>query len=429
MQKTHSSKKPTVFYGYWILVATFFCAFIWAGCTIFNFSLFVKPLEAEFGWGRGEIMIAFTILFLVIGVASPFAGRLVDRYGARKVIAIGALIGGLGLALLSLTHNLWYFYASYAVSGVGMAAIGLTPATAVVSNWFHKRRGLAIGIMSAGLGVGGITLAPLVGGYLIPTFGWRVSYLGLGILTWALIIPLALLVIRTKPADMGLYPDGVEAPEIVAAEASLSTSGGFTLRMALATPTFWLMTIPFLFGAFGETGVMQNQVPYLVDIGFPIAMAATALGGVGLAGTIGTLGFGWLCDRIHPKYALSIGLGLRLVSIIILMNVRPESSLAMVWLYAITMGLGAGSGLPAMSVLTSHSFGLASYGAIFGTILMTAMVSTAAGPIMAGYMYDIMNTYHWAFIICSALTAVATFTILAVHRPKLRSWIQDPPKL
>jgi len=429
MQKTPTTKKPKVFYGYWILVATFFCVFIWSVCTIFHFSLFVKPLEAEFGWGRGEIMVAFTILFLVMGLVSPLAGRLLDRYGARKVIAIGALIGGLGFLLLSQTHNLWYFYIGYAVSGAGMAAIGLTPATAVVSKWFHKRRGLAIGIMGTGIGTGGISLAPFIAGYLIPNFGWRVSYLGLAVLAWIL-IPLALFLIRTKPADMGLHPDGVETAELDAvAQGSTSTSGGLTLKMALATSPFWLIAISFLLGAFGENGIMQNQVPHLEDIGFSAATAATALGAVGLAGIIGNLSFGWLCDRINPKYAFSINLGLRLVSIIILMNVRPESSLAMIWAYAIPMGLAAGGAMPAMSVFTSHSFGLASYGAIFGMMTMMAMVGVAAGPLMAGYMFDAMQTYYWAFIIFLALIVIAIPMSLAVRRPKLRSSVQDPPKL
>jgi len=417
-QKPYVTKKPKVFYGYWVLVAAFFCVFIWAVCVFFHFSLFVKPLEADFGWGRGEIMVAFTILSIVGGLASPIVGRLVDRYGARRVIAIGALIVGLGLALLSQTHNLWYFYIDYAVIGIGMAAMGPVPATTVVSNWFNKRRGLAIGVMGIGMGTGGLTLAPVIAGYLIPNFGWEASYLGLAVLAWIL-IPLALLVIRTKPADMGLHPDGIEAPEIATVvEGSPSTPEGFTPKMALATSPFWLITIPCLLGAFGHTGVMQNQAPHLEDIGFSAATAATALGSFALAAIIGQLGFGWLCDRMQPKYALSISLSLQLAGIIILMNVQPGSSLAMIWLYAITLGLGAGAMLPIMSVLTSRSFGLASYGAIFGMMTMMVMIGNATGPLMAGYMYDAMNTYHWAFIIFIALLAVAIPIALAVRRPR-----------
>ena len=364
-------------------------------------------------------MAAFTIYNLAMGVASPFVGRVIDRYGARRVIAIGALIAGLGFVLLSLMNTLWHFYASYAVIGVGMAAMGHVPSSTIVSNWFKKRRGTAIGIMSSGIGAGGIALAPLVGGYLIPNFGWRVSYLVLAVLTWVLIIPLALLVIKTKPADMGLYPDGIEAPEAVAmTEASPPTAKGVTLRMALATPAFWLIAVSFLTADFSRASTIQSQVPYLEDIGFPVAIAAGALGGVGLGSLVGKFGFGWLCDRIPPKYACFIGLGLLAVSIIILMNVEPASPLALIWLYAILIGLSAGSWLPTMSMLISTNFGLAAYGTLYGLVAFAQAIGVATGPLMAGYMFDTMGTYHWAFIIFLALGAVAIPTILAVRRPK-----------
>lgn len=414
----HFSKKPKVFYGYWVVVAAFLCVFIMSGCGFYAFSLFVKPLQADFGWDRGGIMTAFAVYYLVMGVASPFVGRLVDRYGARKVIAIGAVIGGLGFILLSLMNNLWYFYGGYIVTGIGMAAIGTVPASVVVSNWFKKRRGTAIGLMSAGVGAGGFVLAPFVGGYLIPNFSWRASYLALALLTWML-IPLVLLVIKTKPADMGLYPDGMPAPEAMAVtEASLSASEGLSLKVALATPALWLIAVSFLASAFSHVGVIQSQVPYLEDIGFPVAAAAGALGGVGLGSLIGKLGFGWLCDRIQPKYACCISLVLQLVSIIILMSVQPVSPLAIIWLYAIVMGLGTGGWLPTMSMLISASFGSASYGAIFGMVILAQNVGIATGPLMAGYMYDTMNTYHWAFIILSALYIVAIPAVLAVRCPK-----------
>jgi len=297
--------------------------------------------------------------------------------------------------------------------------MSIVPATALVSNWFKRKRGLAIGITSAGTGVGGLALAPLIGGYLIPNLGWRASYLALALLTWVLIIPLALLVIKTKPADMGLYPDGIEAREAVAVtKASLPVSEGLTQKMALATSGFWLIAMSFLLSGFSQVGIIQNQVPHLEDIGFPIAMAATTLSGVGMGSAIGKFGFGWLCDRIPPKYACCIGFGLQVAAIIILVNVRPGSPLAIIWLYAITMGLGAGSWLPTMSMLISTNFGLASYGAILGIVMLFQNIGVATGPLMAAYMYDTMNTYQWAFTIFVALYVIAIPAILMVRRPK-----------
>ena len=365
-------------------------------------------------------MLAFTIAYLVIGVASPIVGRVIDRYGAKGVISFGALVAGLGFVVLSIVKNLWTFYAGYIIVGVGIAALGIVPASTAVSNWFEKKRGAAIGIMSTGIGIGGLVVAPLTGSYLIPNFGWSMSYLALALLTWVLIIPLTLLIVRMKPADMGLYPDGTEAPEVVVVnDAPPSSVPGLTLKAALATSSFWLIAFSYLLSMLSLNGVMLNQVPYLEDIGFPVTIAATALGAVGITSAVAKLGFGWLCDKIPAKYAYSIGLGLELAAIIILMSVSPSSPQAAVWLYAVIMGLAMGSWMPAMSMLISKTFGLASYGAVFGMITLFQLIGTAIGPLAAGYMYDVTNTYRWAFFTFLALTALAIPAILAVRRPGL----------
>ncbi len=413
------SKKPKIFYGYWIVASTFFCAFIDSACGYYGFSLFVTPLEADFGWGRGTIMVAWTIRFLTVGLASPVFGKLVDRYGSRRIIPIGATIGGLGFILLTQTTNLWYFYIGWAAIGVGIAGSGLVPGTAVVSNWFKKRRGTALGIMGVGFGAGGV-LSPLIGGYLIPNFGWRAAYFALALLT-LILIPVALLVIRTKPAEMGLSPYGAEDNEAVTetkAEDSSSPAGGLTLKMALATSSFWLIGISYLIASMGETGITQSQVPFLEDIGFPVAMAATTLAVVGIWSAIGKFSFGWFCDHITVKYARAIGISFVLGGAIILTNVQAGSPVALIWLYTILQGFGVGSWMSTMSMLTSTTFGLASYGVIFGVIIVFQSVGNAIGPLFAGYMYDITGGYHQAFIVFIILLAIAIPTVLAVRRPK-----------
>ncbi len=412
--------KPKVFYGYWMLAIAFFCCFIHGGYGMYGFGLFVSHLQKDFDWSRGAIMTAFTICSLIGGFTHPITGRLVNRYGAGKVIAAGSLAMGLGFILLSRMNNIWNFYAGYAIIGVGLSAIGTIPASYVVSNWFKKRRGMAIGVMSAGIGTGGFILARFIGGYLIPGVGWRTSYLVMALFVW-LLIPLGLLLIKSKPADMGLYPDGVPMDEANAGtKAKFAASEGFTLKMALYTSAFWLICLSFVASGFGHVGVVQSQVPYLEDIGFPLAADATALSSVALGSLFGKLFFGWLCDKIQAKYACAIGVGLELIATCIIINTNQTTPITTMWLYAIVMGLGMGSNVPTLSLLVSTNFGLTSYGVIYGMTSLAQSLGSAPGPSVAGYMYDATHTYHQAFIIFAIVTAVSVAAVLAVRPPKIK---------
>ena len=413
-----ASKNPGIFYGYWIVAVTFFCSFIFSGCGFYAFSLFTTPLINEFGWGRGGIMGALTIFFMIGGLSSPAVGRLVDRYDIKKIVATGAFVTGLGFVFLSLVNTLWHFYAAYIVAGIGMAGIGMVPATTLISNWFVKRRGTAVGIMSSGIGAGGFIIAPLIGGYMIPNFGWRTSYLSIALFCWA-IIPFALLVLKSKPEDMGLYPDGVQANEVAAKdEALVAASQGLSLKMALATPIFWLICVSFLAHGIAESGTLQTHVPYMEGIGFSLAAASLLFGAVGLSSTIGKFLFGWLCDQIQAKYACAIGLGFQLAGVLILISLHQSSSVLLLWLYAIVIGLGVGSWLPAMSMLVSSNFGLSEYGSIFGLVNVNMAVGASIGPLVAGAVFDATGGYHWAFIIFIIAYTVAIPTVLLTRRPQ-----------
>jgi len=415
------TKTHKFFYGYWIVAVTFLCMFIESGAVFYAFSIFFKPLQAEFGWSRGGIAAGFTIFAAIRALTSPFIGGIVDRYGARKTIPLGAAVTGIGLVWLSFIQNLWSFYIGYVVLALGTTAMSSIPVTHVVSNWFTKRRGFAIGIMSTGVGVGGLVLAPLIGAYLIPSFGWRTSYFAMALLTWVLIIPTASLVLKSKPADIGLYPDGLSSAEAVAeAELLPPVSEGWTLSTALKTLTFWLIAAAFFSMNFSQAGTLQHQMNHLTDIGIPVATAATAVGAVGFGSAVGKFFFGWLCDKIQAKYAATISFTIQLAAIAVLVTLKETSPAAMIWLYVALFGFGMGGWMPTMAMLISSNFGLDSYGAIFGMLTLAHLLSAAIGPLVAGYLFDATQTYVGVFIIFLVLYAVSIPLMLAVRRPKSR---------
>jgi len=410
--------RSRIFYGYWLVAFAFLCMLVHAGCGPFVFSMFVKPLGSTFGWSRGQVMAGFTIFYVVMGIASPLVGRSVDRYGVRPVIPVGALVMGLGFVVASWMSDLYVFYLACVLGGAGAAGMGHVPASAMVSNWFKRRRGTAVGVMAAGLGAGGVVMAPITA-YIIENSGWRDAYFVIAIIIWVTIIPAALLLVRTRPSDMGLYPDGDSAPAIAAPEEKTRVvASGLTLRQAMAMAAFWLMGISYGFSAFSAVGTLQTVVPFLGDTGYPMAIAAAAIALIGVGSGVGKVFFGWLCDRAQPRFVFGIGLCLQLGGILVLLNVHAGSPLAVIWTASLVLGLGNGSWLPTMSLLVSTSFGLASYGAVFGAITLLQNAGLATGPLFAGMMYDTTGTYYVALAIFAGLYAISIPSILLVKSPK-----------
>ncbi len=413
-------KISRTFYGYWVLAACFLLNVISAGCGPISFSFFVTSLEKALNWSRTEIMTGFTLFFICAAISAPFSGRMVHHYGARKVISLGALSACIGYILLSQMSGLWQYYIGYALIGTGVAATGPVITTLIISNWFIHRRGMAIGAMSMGAGTAGMIFTPLVIIYLLPNLGWSQSYLIFAAITGGLAIPLAALVIRTKPADMGLLPDGRDASKIDGiGEAVTPATEGLTFKMAFTTQAFWLLAVAIFFIS-THMGVMQNQIPHLEDLGFAAGIVASAMSIVAIMSIIGTLIFGWLCDKIKVKFAGVIGVTLLTISIVLLININITSPAWLIWTYATILGLGIGGWMPTMSLLASANFGLLAYGTIYGALNAFQSIGAAAAPILSGYLFDRTGTYDMAFLITAIVIALGIPVILAVRRPTSR---------
>ncbi len=387
------------------------------GFSVYAFSLYVVPLDIEFGWNRATTMGGFMMLQLMIGFASFLVGRVIHRWNVKWIIAAGALSMGIGFASLSLTQALWQFYLFYALVGLGSAATGVVPTSMVVSSWFKKRLGLAIGILGTGIGVGGFVMPILLGTYVLPYFGWRMGYIVSGIISTSVLIPLSLWFIKSRPEDMGLFPDNGTPSEDKHNHTSDAPGPGFQLNAALKTRAFWLILIALIIFGFANGQIFQNAVPHLQDVGFSAVVAASALSVVGIGSAIGKFGFGWLCDFIQPKFILVIGSVLQACATLILMSVTPYSHAFTLWLYAIMFGLGIGSWLPAVSMITNATFGLVAYGDIFGIYTMLLMVSNAVAPSIGGYIFDTTGSYKPALTLCLIFYALVVLCMLPAHRP------------
>jgi len=355
---------------------------------------------------------------LTSGFVSPFVGRVIYRWDAKWVIAAGALLLGIGFALLSLTNALWQFYLLYVIVGLGSAATGVVPTSIVICNWFKRRRSFAIGVLGTGIGVGGFVMPMFLGTYVIPHLGWRIGYIISGVISAGVLIPLSIWLIKPKPEDVGLLPDNEKTSEDECYRVSNASQLGFKLDVALKTQAFWLMVVAFTVFGIANGHTFQNEALHLQDVGFSAVVAASTMSIVGIGSAIGKFSFGWLCDFIPPKYILVIGSALQAGATLILMSATPVSSAFMLWLYAIMFGLGIGSWFPAISLTTSVTFGLIAYGDIFGIYNMLFMVGNAIAPWVGGYIFDTTGSYHLAFLLCLICYALAVPCMLLVRRPK-----------
>jgi MFS family permease len=412
-----------IFYGWWIVAASFVVLMFHAGAAFYAYGRFMPTLIDVLGASTTAVSAAVSVYLLVLGLTGPIVGKLTEKYGPKLVLLCGGVIAAAGLMLLSLTSSLWHLYALYFVVGLGMSGAGTVPVSVAIANWFTKRRGLAIGITMAGVSVGAIAIAPLAH-VLITSIGWQMAYLVIGALTLVCIVVPVLFLMKTRPGDMGLLPDGAQPGEHEAATQETVASSGqsrasvervWSAGMALKTLPLWLILVTFFFSGAGVAGVLQHEVRMLDIVGIPIAAASVALGLTGLIGGGGKIGFGFIADKMSPKWTTIICIAMQLIGIVILMFTH---STAMVWLFVIVFGFAMGGNIAVQPLIAGHFFGTASLGTIFGWVLLAGAVGSALGPIVMGAIYDMSGSYSLAIIVFLATYAVALAAVFLARKPK-----------
>ncbi len=402
------------FYG-WLVVAVAFVTMAVGVNARTAFSLLFPPILDEFGWERGLTAGAFSFGFLVTAVLSPALGRLMDRRGPRVVMEMGVGLVAAGLLLAPLVREPWHLYATLGVLvGGGSICLSYTGQALYLPNWFVRRRGLAMSLAFSGVGVGSIILLPWVQS-LIGRAGWRAACWALGLLVLALLAPLNLL-LRRRPEDLGLAPDGDRASGAAAGAPRTNvvdpawTAVDWTLGRALRTARFWWIAAGYLCGLYAWYAVQVHQTKYLVEIGFSPAEAAWALAFVSLAGVPGQIALGHLSDRIGREWVWTVGsVGFALCYVVLLL-LRHAPTPPLLYLMVVCQGL-LGYGLTSViGAIPAEIFEGRHYGTIFGSLMLASIVGGAAGPWVTGALHDATGSYTAAFIVAivgSGLSAAA----------------------
>jgi len=402
-----------IFYGWAVLTAAFITVVL--GYAIRNsFSVFYPTIVEEFGWGRGSTALMFSISLIVYGLASPLAGSLVDRFKPRLILPLGALIAGVGVALCSLATSQWQFFLFYGViAAVGLSLAGWTPLTAIVSNWFVKKRGLAIGILAAAFG-SSLVSAPIAQ-LLISNFGWQKAYIIMGVALVAIVVPLCSLLIRRSPQDKGLLPDGeTQKPSQPQDSAKPQTGEGkwaattWTLSRAMKTYQFWLLLlIAFCLLGLAEQTAIAHQIYFFRDVGYNPMVAANIYSLFGIIFVLGTL-CSFFSDRLGRERVFIASCLLSAAAVSLLFLIRDTSHPWMPILFAVSFGLGIGAAGPVFFSTVADLFQGRHFGSILGTITVGFALGGAIAPWLAGYLHDITKSYFLAFfIILGALIASA----------------------
>ncbi len=375
---------------------------------VYTFGILAKPLGSAFAANRGSMALAVTFLNLMVAFSSPITGRLADRFGPKRVIMVSlAGLAGCLFLLSRATPPVWHLWVLYALAG--LAGAGSTPVAyaRVVTNWFDRNRGLALGVASTGIGLGGLIM-PVLTQRLVETVGWQQTYLLFGGGCLFIALPVVALLLKNRPEDVGLRVDG---GAVAGPAAAVAPAAGLTLPEALRTRTFWMLCLVFFGIAASGLGALAHLASMLTDQGFTPQKAALATSLFGAATIVGRVGNGVLVDRYFaPRVAAvafagaAIGLGL----------LWGGGTGAVVFVAAVLIGLAIGAESDIMPYIVSRYFGVRAMGALYGIIFGAYTIGAAAGPYLFGAGFDWTGSYRLPFACAGGISLLAAAGILTL---------------
>jgi MFS family permease len=383
-----SARPRRIFYGWWVVFASAVGLFWTIPVAVYSFTVFMKPLMQEFHAGRAAISLAVTLQLIAGALTAPILGWLLDRYRARMLILVGmSMFGTVLLANRTFSGSIWQLYLFYIVLGVSLHGGGPITYGSVVTRWFNRQRGLALGLMMLGIGLGAM-LMPSIAQQLISRFGWRTAYAILGGTIFIIPVPVVAALLKERPQDLGLLPDGL--PPQTPGAGSASAPYGLSAQEAWRSGTFWLMACGFFLVSASAQGCVVHLAAMFADRGIAAQTAALGSSVVGAAVLIGRVGSGYLLDRVFgPRLAAVFFAGAALGIASLLLGAPPVAFVG-----AFLIGLGLGAEVDVIAYLTGRYFGLRAFGKVYSSLFASFALAAALGPLIMGAGFDRTGGYR-----------------------------------
>jgi sugar phosphate permease len=397
-----------IYYGWWLLAGSVVAMALGSGVSFWAFGLYIDPLEDEFGWSRANVSLGISIALLLAGLTSPLVGRYIDRRGPRSAILGGSVLTAASYLLLSTTSSLWQWYAYMALNTICRQTMFFIPFQALISRWFDRKRGVALGILGTGFSMGGFIVVPLMR-VVVDAMGWAGSFRVSALLVLAVFLPLGLLVVRNSPTELGLQVDGDPAPAEHAAPPAERV--GLTAREAIRTPFFWILAFAVTLLFYGLFGWMVHAVPFYESTGIDRGTAALLVSIAAALGMLTRLGFGLVIDRIQRiERAAAVLVTLTAASMVALLV--DDGPMAIGFFIAFWV-VGSGGGALLEAMLISRAFGVKHFASILGAIIVVETIFEVASPTVAGAIFDATGSYDWALamFLVSFVGAMVLFSI------------------
>jgi len=398
-----------IYYGWWIVLASFMVAFYVAGTIFYGFTAFIEPLANEFGWSYTQISLAASLRGLEMGLLAPFVGILVDRFGSRKLMLSGVIVLGFGIILLGLTQSLLMFYGAFILIAFGAGGCTSVVTMTAVANWFDKNVGKAMGLTASGFGASGLIIPVIV--WIISAFGWRTASIILGIGMWIIGVPAA-FVMRNRPEDDDNAPNGAKSEKSMHLSQRQTHVKRFRYKEILKEKSFLYVNLAEMIRLVVLVAVVTHIMPYLSTLEISRMSSGLMAAGIPLLSITGRFGFGWLGDLFEKKYIMAISYSLMGLGMLALCHIKLTG---MIYIFLFFFSNGFGGIAVLRGALLREYYGRYNFGKLLGIMMGFGACGGIIGPTIAGWVFDRMESYYFVWLAFSALIGLAVILILNIE--------------